>query len=155
MTRPRSLAQFQAEFPNEAACADFLIRHRWPAGFVCPRCGGCRGARLRSRAYTFECLGCGRQTSVTAGTILHRTKLPLTTWFWTAHLIATHSNGISAVQLAHQIGVKEDTAWLLLHKFRAAMTDRERQALDGVVEVDVAEIPFRTEEDFMGCPRAG
>ncbi len=144
MNRPRSLSQFQAEFPDEAACAEFLIRHRWPAGFVCPTCRGCRAARLRSRAYTFECLGCGRQTSVTAGTILHRTKLPLTTWFWTAHLIATHSNGISALQLANQIGVKEDTAWLLLHKFRAAMTDRERQPLHGVVEIDQTEIPFRT-----------
>ena len=151
MDRPRSLAEFQTEFPDEAACAEFLIRHRWPAGFVCPICRGCRAARLRSRAYTFECLGCGRQTSVTAGTILHRTKLPLTTWFWTAHLIATHSNGISAVQLATQIGVKEDTAWLLLHKFRAAMSDRERQPLHGLVEVDQTEIPFRTNET-AGAP---
>lgn len=147
MNRPRSLSEFQAEFPDEAAYAEFLIRYRWPAGFVCPTCGGCRAARLRSRAYTFECLGCGRQTSVTAGTILHRTKLPLTTWFWTAHLIATHSNGISAAQLANQIGVKVDTAWLLLHKFRAAMTDRERQPLQGLVEVDQTEIPFRTDDD--------
>ena len=152
MSRSRSLAQFQAEFPDEAACAEFLIRHRWPAGFVCPTCRGCRSARLRSRAYTFECLGCGRQTSVTAGTILHRTKLPLTTWFWTAHLIATHTNGISALQLANQIGVKEDTAWLLLHKFRAAMTDRERQPLHGVVEIDQTEIPYRVDSDQDGLP---
>src|SRR5689334_22123443 len=151
MTRPRSLAQFQTEFPDEAACAEFLIRYRWPAGFICPTCGGCRAARLRSRAYSFECLGCGRQTSVTAGTILHRTKLPLTTWFWAAHLIATHSNGIPALQLANQIGVKEDTAWLLLHKFRVAMTDRERQPLQGLVEIDQTEIPFRT-DDSAGVP---
>lgn len=151
MSRPRSLSQFQAEFPDEAACAEFLIRHRWPAGFVCPTCRGCRAARLRSRAYTFECLGCGRQTSVTAGTILHRTKLPLTTWFWAAHLIATHSNGISALQLANQIGVKEEAAWLLLHKFRAAMTDRERHPLHGLVEIDQTEIPFRT-DDSNGAP---
>ncbi len=83
---------------------------------------------------------------MTAGTILHRTKLPLTTWFWTAHLLATHSNGISAVQLASPIGVKGDTAWLLLHKFRAAMTDRERQLLHGLVEIDQTEIPFRTDD---------
>ncbi len=88
---------------------------------------------------------------MTAGTILHRTKLPLTIWFWTAHLIATHSNGISALQLANQIGVKEDTAWLLLHKFRAAMTDRERQPLHGLVEIDQTEIPFRT-DNSAGAP---
>jgi transposase-like protein len=82
---------------------------------------------------------------------MHRTKLPLTAWFWTAHLIATHSNGISGVQLANQIGVKVDTAWLLLHKFRAAMSDRDRQPLSGVVEVDQTEIPFRT-ENATGAP---
>jgi transposase-like protein len=152
MIRSRSLAEFQAEFANEAACAEFLIRYRWPAGFICPACQGCRAARLRSRAYTFECLGCGRQTSVTAGTILHRTKLPLTTWFWTAHLIATHSNGISALQLANQIGVKEEAAWLLLHKFRAAMADRERKPLHGVVEIDQTEIPFRVNNNSAGPP---
>ena len=123
------------------------MRFRWPNGFVCPACKSARSTRLRSRAFAFECLDCGRQTSVTAGTVLHRTKLPLTKWFWAAHLIATHSNGISAIQLANQIGVKEDTAWLLLHKFRAAMADREKQPLCGVVEVDQTEVPFRTDDD--------
>ena len=112
MSRSRSLPQFQAEFPDEPACAEFLIRHRWPDGFVCPKCRGVRAVRLKSRAYTFECLDCGRQTSITSGTILHRTKLPLTAWFWAAHPIATHSNGISALQLANQIGVNDDTEGL-------------------------------------------
>src|SRR5271156_5661590 len=49
-----------------------------------------------SRAYTYECSDGGRQTSITAGTALHRTKLPLTVWFWAAHLMSTHSNGMSA-----------------------------------------------------------
>jgi len=147
MSRSRSLPQLQQEFADETACAEFIMRFRWPDGFVCPACKSTRSGRLRSRAYAFECLDCGRQTSVTAGTILHRTKLPLTFWFWTAHLIATHSNGISALQLANQIGVKEDTAWLLLHKFRAAMADREKQPLCGLVEVDQTEIPFRTNDD--------
>ena len=147
MSRSRSLPQFQQEFPDETACAEFLMRFRWPNGFVCPACKSARSTRLRSRAFAFECLDCGRQTSVTAGTVLHRTKLPLTKWFWAAHLIATHSNGISAIQLANQIGVKEDTAWLLLHKFRAAMADREKQPLCGVIEVDQTEVPFRTDDD--------
>ena len=44
-------------------------------------------------------------TSVTAGTILHASKLPLTVWFWAAYLMATHSNGISALQLQKQLGI--------------------------------------------------
>src|SRR3954454_22476720 len=52
---------------------------------------------LKTKAFTYECADCGRQTSVTAGTIMHASKLPLTSWFWTAFLMATHSNGISAL----------------------------------------------------------
>jgi hypothetical protein len=51
---------------------------------------------LKSRPRLYECLDCGRQTSITAGTAMHRTKLPLTAWFWAAHLMATHSDGIWA-----------------------------------------------------------
>jgi hypothetical protein len=77
-------------------------------GFVCPACGGGRKALLKSRAHTYECFGRGRQTSLTAGTVMHRWKLPLTLWFWAAHLMATHSNGMSAVQLEAQLGIVQD-----------------------------------------------
>ena len=103
MARARSLTEFQSAFPDEASCAAFLFERRWPDGFVCPACGAARAAALKSRAYTYECYGCGRQTSITAGTAMHRTRLPLTTWFWAAHLMATHSNGMSARQLEDQL----------------------------------------------------
>src|SRR6478752_8769355 len=97
---PRSLIEFQQRFSDEAACAQYLIAMRWPDRFVCPGCGGGKAWRLETKAWTFECAGCGRQTSVTAGTILHHSKLPLTAWFWAAYLMATHSNGISALATA-------------------------------------------------------
>src|SRR5258708_29534270 len=90
MARARSLSEFQTSFPDEASCAGFLFERRWPQGFVCPACGGTRAALLKSRAHTYECLDCGRQTSITAGTAMHRSKLPLTVWFWAAHLMATN-----------------------------------------------------------------
>ena len=90
-----SLLEFQKAFPDEGSCARFLFERRWPDGFVCPKCGQGRAALLTSRAWTYECLDCGRQTSVTAGTVMHRSKLSLTAWFWAAHLMATHSNGMS------------------------------------------------------------
>ena len=98
MARARSLTEFQETFPDEASCAAFLFDRRWPDGFICPVCGNGRAAALKSRAYTYECSDCARQTSITAGTALHRTKLPLTVWFWAAHLMSTHSNGMSARQ---------------------------------------------------------
>ena len=118
---PRSLIAFQRQFPDEAACAAWLVAARWPEGFVCPGCGGRRAWALATKAWTFECAGCGRQTSVTAGTVLHGSKLPLTVWFWAAYLMATHSNGISALQLQRQLGLGSyKSAWLLCAKLRRA-----------------------------------
>jgi predicted RNA-binding Zn-ribbon protein involved in translation (DUF1610 family) len=78
---PRSLIEFQQRFSDETACAQYLIATRWPVGFVCPGCGGGKAWRLETKAWTFECANCGRQISVTAGTIMHHSKLPLTAWF--------------------------------------------------------------------------
>jgi len=155
MARARSLAQFQEAFPDEAACAAFLFERRWPGGFACPSCGSVRAAVLKSRAHTYECLDCGRQTSITAGTVMHRSKLPLTVWFWGAHLMATHSNGMSARQLGDQLGLTYKTAWLLTQKLRRSMVDPDRQPLEGVVEVDQAEIPFRAGDTFFDPGNAG
>src|SRR5271170_2863648 len=155
VARGRSLTEFQKEFPDEAGCAAFLFKRRWPDGFVCPSCGGNRAAALKSRAYTFECYGCGRQTSITAGTAMHRTRLPLTAWFWAAHLMATHSNGMSARQLEDQLGLTYRTAWLLAQKLRRSMVDPDRELLEGVVEVDQAEIPFREGDMFFEPGDAG
>ena len=135
-------------FPDDDACAAWLIEMRWPDGFVCPACGHEKGWALRRKAHTFECAGCRRQTSVTAGTILHASKLPLTVWFWAAYLMATHSNGISALQLQKQLGIGSyRSAWLLAHKLRASMVDPERNSLSGLVEIDEASLPFRTKDD--------
>ena len=155
MARGRSLTEFQKEFPDEASCAAFLFKRRWPDGFVCPSCGGDRAAALKSRAYTFECYGCRRQTSITAGTAMHRTRLALTVWFWAAHLMATHSNGMSARQLEDQLGLTYRTAWLLAQKLRRSMVDPDREPLQGVVEVDQAEVPFREGDAFFEPGNAG
>ena len=65
MARARSLSEFQTSFPDERSCAAFLFERRWPQGFVCPACGGGRAALLKSRAHTYECLGCGRSPTGT------------------------------------------------------------------------------------------
>ncbi len=145
---PRSLLEFQRRFPDEDACAAYLAEARWPEGFSCPACGHGKGWKLETKPWTFECAACHRQTSVTAGTVMHKSKLPLTVWFWAAYLMATHSNGISALQLMRQLGLGSyKSAWLLAHKLRRAMVDPERRPLAGLVEVDETEIPYRTKDD--------
>ena len=118
---PRSLIEFQQRFGDEAACARYLAAARWPDGFACPGCAGGKAWRLETKAWSYECAGCGRQTSVTAGTIMHHSKLPLTVWFWAAYLMATHSNGISALQLQRQLALGSyKTAWLICASCGAA-----------------------------------
>ena len=145
---PGSLIEFQQRFPDEAACVGYLFAARWPNGFVCPGCGNGRAWELQTKPWTWECAQCRRQTSVTAGTIMHQSKLPLTIWFWAAYLMATHSNGISALQLQRQLALGSyKSAWLLCAKLRSSMVAPDRSPLAGLVEVDETAIACRSQHD--------
>ena len=75
--RPVTQSVVAACFPDEAACARYLFAARWPEGFVCPGCGMTKALETANQAVDlWECAGCGKQTSVTAGTIMHHSKLP-------------------------------------------------------------------------------
>ena len=85
---------------------------------------------------------------MTAGTIMHRSHLPLKTWLMAVHIVTSHSNGISALQLQAQLGLGSyKSAWLLLLKLRRAMVDPDRSLLEDLVEIDEATLPFRTVKD--------
>jgi transposase-like protein len=133
---PRTIMEFQERFATDAACLEYLAASRWPEGFICPGCGGQR-AWVLERRHLWECSACHLQTSVTAGTVMHRTRMPLRTWFWAAYLVATHHPGISAKQLQRQLGLSRyETSWLILQKLRRAMVAPERSLLTGEVEID-------------------
>ena len=145
---PRSLLEFQHRFPDDAACAAYLAEARWSEGFSCPSCGHRKAWQLRTKAFTYECSRCHRQTSVTAGTVMHGSKLALSVWFWAAYLMATHSNGISALQVQEQLALGSyKSAWLLCAKLRRAMVAPGRQPLAGLVEVDETAISCRSKSD--------
>src|SRR5512133_469262 len=145
---PHSLIEFQHGFPDECACAAYLADARWPDGFRCPDCDHDKGWELSTKASTRECASCGKQTSVTAGTVMHGSKLPLTVWFWAAYLMATHSNGIAALQLQKQLGLGSyKSAWLLCAKLRRAMVAPDRSPLSGLIEVDETAVTYRTRND--------
>ena len=130
------LTDFVALHATQEACLAALSSRRWPAGFVCPRCAHSGGYPLGGRR-GFECGNCNRQTSVTAGTALAFTKLPLPKVFVAMYLIAANKQGISASSLALHIGCSEPTAWHLLHKLRHSMLERDKAYnLTGLIEVD-------------------
>ena len=136
---PKNLLEFTEQFATEPACREYLSQLRWPHGFVCPQCGGMR-AWLTSRGTMF-CAACKRQTSPTAGTVLHKSKLPLRTWFLAMWLACTQKTGLSAAGLQRTLGVGSyRTAWLLLQKLRLAMVRVGRERLAGLVEIDEAYV---------------
>ena len=139
---PRTYQEFRAWFPDDASCAGYLARLRWPGGFRCPVCGGDRAWQTSTQHW--KCVGCGRKTSVTAGTIFHRTRTPLSTWFAAIWLVTSQKNGASAQNLHDMLGLGSyETAWAWLHKLRRAMVRPDRERLAGVVEVDEAFIGGR------------
>ena len=134
---------FREAFGTEEQCRAALVRLRWPDGFACPSCGHRGHCALAGRGL-YQCNRCKRQTSPTAGTIFHATKLPLTLWFAAIHLIVTAKNGVSSVELGRRLGVRQPTAWAMKHKIMAVMARREGELrLGGRVEMDDAYLGGR------------
>ncbi len=135
---PRTYADLLAWFPDDEACLEYLGRLRWPGGFACPRCHA--HAFWRTGGGQRMCRACGRRTSVTAGTIFHRTRTPLATWFAAVWFVTSQKGGVSALGLQRVLGFGSyETAWAWLHKLRRAMVRPGRDLLGGpgvVVELD-------------------
>ena len=131
-----TLAALQARFSDEGKCLAFLKRVRWPAGPACPHCGSIdRASRVKSRSGQFVCLECAKSFSVTSGTPMHKTHLPVCTWIIAAYLIASSSKGTSSSKLAGLLGLQYRTTWHLAHRIRAMM-DSDPGLLTGIVELD-------------------
>lgn len=143
-----SMPEFIAQYGTEAQCAAVLEQVRWPDGFRCPRCGSAaHGVIQDDRAKRFQCKACRHQTTLTAGTVMEATKLPLTTWFLAIYLLSQAKTGLSALALKRQLGVSYPTAWRIHHKLMTAMADREDQyVLHGKVQIDDA---------YLGGERSG
>ena len=134
-----SEAEFRARFGSEAQCRAALFALRWGKGWVCPACGHGRCAELKTRAL-YSCNRCKHQVGLTAGTVFHWTKLPLTTWFLAIYHLTQCKGGMSSVELARRLGTRQPTAWLIKQKLMAAMERRDagKPRLQGRVEVDDA-----------------
>ena len=132
---PGTYQQLQSWFPDNASCVAYLGELRWGQGFSCPRCGFDQS--WETGAGQRMCRACGRKTSVTAGTIFHRSHTPLSTWFAAIWFLTSQKNGISAAGLQRVLGFGSyETAWAWMHKLRRAMVRPDRDLLAGVVEVD-------------------
>lgn len=151
---PRALPDFAGAFPTEESCNTYLFATRFPNGFVCPKCGiAVEPIRLTKRPFVLRCRTCRNEASLIAGTVMHRTKVPICTWFWAAYLVTTRTPGMSALQLQKALGIgRYETAFQMLHKLRAAMVRPERTGIGGewVVEVDEKWVGGATQGEGRG-----
>lgn len=143
-----NLIQFQTKFSKEEACEAYLFKFKWPEGFICPKCGHTHFYKVSTRKLPlYECTNCHYQSTVTVGTIFEKTRTSLKKWFLAIFLIAHDKRGISSSMLSKEIDVTYKTAWLMLHKIRKAMGDRDNNyTLGGLIELDDA---------FFGAPTEG
>lgn len=133
---PRTWSEFLDQFSTEEACLSYLERLRWPHGFACPDCASMTAPYRASRT-RLMCQDCGRQSTVTAGTIFDKTRTPLKVWLAGAWYLTSQKQGVSALGLQRVLGLGSyQTAWTMLHRFRRAMVRPDRERLKGLVEVD-------------------
>lgn len=144
---PETYQEFLDWFDSEESCRLYLRKCRWPDGFICSRCASVKEPWITSRGY-LHCRECQHEVSVTAGTIFHRTRMPLRTWFAVAWFVTSQKDGASALGLQRSLGIQSyQTAWTCLHKLRSAMVRPGRDQLSGRIEVD--------ESYFGGCDEGG
>jgi Zn ribbon nucleic-acid-binding protein len=144
---PKTATEFEERFATEEDCREYWIQARWGGEPACARCNSTRVWTERG-GFLFECADCGYQTSLTSGTLLEKTHKPLKVWFRAVFEISTRRTGISAKDLQRILGFGSyRTAWLWLHKLRAALVRPEREPLGPFVQVDEALVGGRS------CPK--
>jgi transposase-like protein len=151
-----SEAAFRERFGTEEACRQALFEMRWREGLTCPACGHRGFCALKTRKL-FQCNRCKKQLRLTAGTVFQDTKLPLTTWFAVIYHLTQSKGGISSIELARRLGLRQPTAWLVKHKLMRAMAAREalKPKLAGRVEIDDAYLGGERQGGKRGRGAAG
>lgn len=117
-----NIYQIITTFNQEKDYRNYLIQRRWSSGVCCSFCEN-RQITRRTNTGRFKCNECNRSFSITSGTILHATKIPLSKWFLAISIITNAKKGVSSLQLSRDLGVNKNTAWYLQMRIRSAMVN--------------------------------
>ena len=131
------LVEFSKRFPDEEACEKYLYEIRVAQGVVCSKCGS-KHQYWDKSGKCWRCAKCGHVTTLTAGTVMHGSKLPLLYWFTAIHLITATKKTFSALEMQRQLGHKRyQPIWEMMHKLRSVMGTRDdKYKLKDTVELD-------------------
>lgn len=128
--------EFDRDFPDDAACLEWLVGFLYPDGIHCPKCGKVtKHHKAKDHPY-YSCQFCGHHEHPMRGTIFEGSATSLRLWFHAIFLMSSTRCGISAKQLERELGVTYKTAWRMFSKIRSMLTQDEDGPLSGVVEVD-------------------
>ncbi|MBL6853446.1 MAG: IS1595 family transposase [Alphaproteobacteria bacterium] len=132
--------QFQAQFPDDAACLLAIMNIQYGGtNIVCPGCGVQAQFHAMEKRRGFACQECGHHIYPCAGTIFHKSSTKLTHWFFAMYLMTSTRHGVAAKELERQIGCTYKTAWRMAHELRKLMASADGHGqgpLSGHVEVD-------------------
>jgi transposase len=135
-----SLMEFMREYPDDAACLDWLWRARLSPDGEHAHCPECKTERRFHRVKgrpAYDCDRCGHHLHPTAGTIFHKSSTSLHLWFYAMWLMTSTRCGISAKQLERELGVTYKTAWRMFNLIRNRLMSQDGEApLSGAVEAD-------------------
>lgn len=147
------LIDFNKTFGNEDDCKRYLKAKREEQGLVCPKCG-CIHFKWKKCREEWECKECGKRITLTAGTVMHNSKLPLMYWFIAIHLLTSMRKTISAKELQRQLGHNRyEPIWEMLHKLRDVMGQRDASyKLAGCIELDEGFFSTSIEQSEKGKP---
>jgi transposase-like protein len=146
-------------FHDETAAREHLEAIFWPDGAVCPHCGEYENIkRLKGKSHRpglHQCNSCRKNFTVTVGTVLERSKVPLHKWVMAFHLMASSKKGMSAHQLHRMLGVTYKTAWFMAHRIRESMREFSPGPMGGgnkVVEADETYVGGKAKNAKRGKP---
>lgn len=132
-------------FSDANKAREWLEAQRWPEGPICPHCGNSdpdRIVAMQGKAHRpglYQCKECREQFTVTVGTVMERSKIPLNKWVAAMHLLGSSKKGMSAHQLHRMLGITYQSAWFLAHRIREAMREDDLEPMGGsgsIVEAD-------------------
>jgi transposase-like protein len=138
MDVPHTLQKAIAHFADPEKAFQAAVEFRWPGGNVtCPRCGQAKHSFVKTRRLWF-CYVCKKQFTVKVGTIMEDSPIGLDKWMIALWMLANCKNGVSSYELAKNLGVRQNTAWFMLHRIREAMKDdrTHKFGFGGPVESD-------------------
>jgi transposase-like protein len=130
-----STFQVFAMFPNAESARLFLESRLWPDGAICPACKASGNITTRKGGF-YRCNPCKLDFTIRTGTVFERSHIPLHKWLYAMYLLVTARKGISSMQLAKEIGIRQSSAWFMLHRLREACGGPKLTKLRGIVEVD-------------------